>query len=186
MKRFLTLLIVSGFIHAQPLERNRISLSGGWTEQLYPPNFDYRQTAPTVGLSYGYRAAKFLEIEAGISVGLQPGQDVCSRFGCSNPNDRYIWIPIGVRFIAPLVAGRVELSAGGGGLIQRYSVSNPDNPYSIASENSLGGYFTTGAAAALDHRRRFWLGATPRFLLANPEFRRYRWFQITGDVSFRF
>ena len=186
MKCLLALLIVSGFIHAQSLERNRISLSGGWTEQLRPPNPDYRQTAPTVGLSYGYRAAKFIEIEAGVSVGLQPGQDVCSRLGCYDPNDRYIWIPIGVRFIAPLAAGRVELSAGGGGFIQRYSVSNPDNPYSIASENSLGGYFTTGAAAALDRRRRFWLGATPRFLLANPEYRRDRWFQVTGDFSFRF
>ena len=127
------------------LERNRITLSGGWTEQLYPPNFDYRQTAPTVGLSYGYRAVKVHgDRRPASALACSPGQDVCNRFGCYDPNDRYIWIPIGVRFIAPLVAGRVELSVGGGGLIQRYSVSNPDNPYSNASDNSLGGYFTDG------------------------------------------
>jgi hypothetical protein len=176
---------MSGFVQAQSLERNRITVSGGWARQLYVDS-EYRQTAPVVGLSYGYRAFKFMEFEAGVAVGLQPGQDLCNRFGCYDPNDRYIWIPIGVRFIAPLVAGRLEFSGGGGGLIQRYSVSNPDNPYNIATEDGLGGYFSAGAAVALDRRHRFWFGATPRALLANPEFRRYRWFTITGDLSFRF
>jgi len=40
--------------------------------------------------------------------------------------------------------------------------------------------------AIFDQRRRFWLGATPRVLLANPEYRRLRWFTITGDFSVRF
>ncbi|MEO8368248.1 MAG: hypothetical protein ABI806_03545 [Candidatus Solibacter sp.] len=129
---------------------------------------------------------KFLEVETGLSVGLQPSEDTCNRFGCYDPNDRYFWIPLGVRVVSPPLAGRVELSIGGGGLLQHYSVSDPYSPYSVSSESGFGGYFVAGAALALDHRHRFWVGATPRVMLANPEFRRYRWFTITGDFSFRF
>jgi hypothetical protein len=39
---------------------------------------------------------------------------------------------------------------------------------------------------AIDHSHRLWLGATPRFFLANPPYARDRWFVITGDVTFRF
>ena len=91
-----------------------------------------------------------------------------------------------MRFVTPPLAGRVELSVGGGGLLQVYSVSNPASQYSISTESGFGGYFLAGAAVTLDHHRRFWVGATPRVLLANPEFRRHRWFSITGDFSFRF
>ena len=80
-----------------------------------------------VGVSYGYRVARFLEIETGLSVGFQPREELCNRFGCYDPNDRYYWIPLGVRLVSPLVAGRLELSVGGGGLLQRYAVSNPDS-----------------------------------------------------------
>ena len=167
------------------MDRNRVTISGGWVKQIYD-NAYYGQTAPLVGFSYGYRPLKFMEIETGLSVGFQPGEELCNRFGCYDPNDRYFWIPLGVRLVSPPLAGRVELSIGGGGLLQRYSVSNPENPYSISSQNGFGGYFVAGAAVALDHRHRFWLGVTPRVLLANPEFRRYRWFTISGDFSFRF
>ena len=160
-------------------------MSGGWTGQIFN-NFSYQQTAPIVGASYGYRPLKFLEIETGFFAGFQPGETLCNAHGCYDPNDRYFWIPLGVRFVTPPLANRVELSVGGGGLLQRYSVTNTDNPFSIASQNGFGGYVTAGAAVALDHRRRFWVGATPRVLLANPEVRRFRWFTVTGDFSFRF
>jgi hypothetical protein len=39
---------------------------------------------------------------------------------------------------------------------------------------------------ALDRSRHWWLGATPRWFLANPHYRRDRWLQIAGEVSFRF
>ena len=181
----LTLLFLSGFIQAQTVDRNRISLSAGWTQQIYV-NTDYGQAAPTVGLTYGYRPWKFLEFETGVSAGLQPGPQLCSRFGCYEPNDRYIWVPVGARLIAPLIAKRLELSLGGGGLIQKYWVSNPATEFGVRSQAGFGGYFTAGAAAAVDRRRRFWFGVTPRVLLANPEFRRWRWFTITGDFSIRF
>ncbi len=161
--------------------QNVISLSGGWGEQIavYPTE---RQTAPVLGVSYGYRPLKWFGLEAGFFAALQPGQDLCSRFGCFNPNDRYFWIPFGARFIAPLAWKRVELSAGGGGLYERYAVGA--NPFGLPSRDGWGGYFAGGAAVGIT--RRIWVGATPRFLLANPPYARDRWFVITGDVSFRF
>ena len=185
MHCLLTLLFLSGFVQAQTVDRNRISLSAGWTQQIFVKT-SYGQTAPTAGVSYGYRPWKFMEFESGIAVGFQPGEKLCNRFGCYDPNDRYVWIPVGVRLIAPLIAKRVELWLGGGGLIQTYRVSNPSYEYSNSTESGFGGYFSAGAAVALDGRRRFWFGATPRVLLANPEFRRWRWFTITGDFTFRF
>jgi len=184
MRCFIAILLLSGFAQAQPLDRNRITLSGGWMTRV---GEDYNpQSAPVVGVSYGYRALKFLELDAGLHVALQPGQELCSRFGCYDPNDRYFWIMVGARLVAPLVAGRVELSLGGGGLVQQYSVSNRDSPFGVSSQGAFGGYFTAGAAAPLDRRHHFWIGVTPRVLLANPEFGRDRWFTITGDVSYRF
>ena len=72
MRCLLTFWFLSGFAQAQSEDRNRISISGGWARQLYvDPN--YRETAPVVGLSYGYRPLKFMEFEAGVAVALQPG-----------------------------------------------------------------------------------------------------------------
>jgi hypothetical protein len=179
MRRCASLLFLSGLLPAQ----NVVSLSGGWGEQIavYPTE---RQTAPVVGVSYGHRLLKWFEPEAGFFAALQPGQDVCSRFGCFHPDDRYFWVPFGVRFIAPLAWKRVELSAGGGGLYEKYSVGGGSNPFSLQSRDGWGGYFVGGASVEIT--RRIWLGASPRFLLANPPYARDRWFVITGDVSFRF
>jgi hypothetical protein len=181
---------MSGFVQAQSADpgelKNRITVSGGWARQLFP-GFSQRETAPALGVSYGYRALKFVEFEAGAVVALQPGPQSCNAHTCYDPNDRYIWVPFGVRFIAPLVAGRLELSAGGGGLYEKYSVSNPDSPFGPREGFAgWGGYFSGGAAVALDRRHRFWAGVTPRVILANPPFARDRWFTVTGDLGFRF
>ena len=186
MRGYLGFLILAGSLAGQSPPRNRISLSGGWGEQLrvFPGD---RQTAPVVGICYGFRPLKYVEIEAGLMAALQPGQDLCSAHGCFDPDDRYFWALFGLRFLAPLASGRLELSAGGGGMYEKYSVSNSDfNPFGIRSRDGWGGYFAGGAAVALDRSRHFRIGATPRFILANPAFARDRWFVITGDVSFRF
>jgi hypothetical protein len=39
---------------------------------------------------------------------------------------------------------------------------------------------------ALDHRRHFWLGTTPRWTLVNAGGAHDRWFVVGGDFSFRF
>jgi hypothetical protein len=155
-------------------------------EQLYPPNASYRESAATAGVSYGYRPWRFLELEAGLTFAFQPGTEICSRLGCYDPSDYYVWIPVGARLIAPLAAGRVELSLGGGGILERYWVSNPAYQYSITSQTGFGGYFVGGVAVAIDKRRRWWAGTTERVLLVNPEFTRHRWLQLGGEVSWRF
>ena len=177
MRLCVSLLLLAGSLAAQ----HQITLSGGRGERIaaYPAD---RQTAPVLGVSYGYRPLQWFQVEAGLVTALQPGQTQCSAHGCFDPNDRYFWVPFGVRFVAPIAWRRVELSAGGGGLYEKYSIRNA--PYQMVSYDGWGGYFVGGAAVKVT--RRIWLGATPRVILANPRFARVRWFLITGDVSFRF
>ena len=146
-----------------------------------------RQTAPVIGLSYGYRPLKFMEIEGGVSAALHPGHESCNAHTCYDPYDRYVWVSFGARFLAPLASGRFELSAGGGGLHENYSTGEID-PFTGSDDgrSGWGGYFQAGAAAALDHGHRYWVGVTPRIVLANPPYARDRFFTITGDFSFRF
>jgi len=173
------LLLGAGCLPAQ----HQVTLSVGWGEQIsfYPTD---RRTAPVLGASYGYRPRKWLQVEAGVLTALQPGQTLCNAHDCFNPDDRYLWVPLGVRFVAPWK--RVELSAGGGGLYELYSVSNGGSSISFSPYhyNAWGGYFVGGAAVKVT--RHFWVGATPRFPLANRTHIRDHWFTITGDVSFRF
>ncbi len=176
---------MSSFAQAQSVERNRITFSAGWMQQLFGYSFE-RETAPVLGLSYGYRPLKFVEFEAGVDVSLHPRAELCTQSFCYQPGDRYIRVPFGVRFIAPLVARRVELSLGGGGMVQKYSVSNPYSPFGVVSRYNWGGYFLGGAAVAIDHRRRFWVSVTPRLILANTPHTVNRFLIITGDLSFRF
>lgn len=42
------------------------------------------------------------------------------------------------------------------------------------------------AAVRGRNRQHFWLGATPRWFLANPAYTRDRWFQISAEFSVRF
>lgn len=103
-----------------------------------------------------------------------------------SPNDRFIWLTYGVRFVAPLYRQRIEFSGGGGGLYEKYSVSDAVNFLGLRPYNAWGGYFVGSAALALDRSRRFWIGATPRWFLANRESGRDRWFQILAEFSVRF
>ncbi len=116
---------------------------------------------------------------------LQPEPDIRGANYFYKPNDRFVWVPFGIRFIAPLYLNRIEFSGGGGGLYENYFLSNPTRAFWLQSRDGWGGYFVGSAAVALDRRKRFWLGATPRWFLANPRYERDRWFQITGELSFR-
>ncbi len=181
MRLFLGLLLAACAGHAQ----HRATLSGGWSRQVGGFNFR-KPTAAGLGLSYGYRVHPHIEVETGLFTALGPGGDFCTRFGCFDPHDRFFWVPLGVRFIAPMAWKRVEVSGGGGGLWEKYSVDNPNEGFSLRSRQGWGGYFVAGAAVFLDQRRHFWLGASPRLFLANPRFGRDRWFQILGEFSVRF
>jgi|SRR5439155_36421 len=120
----LLLLIVSGAT-AQSVPGNRLTFSGGWSRQVGGYFFQAKQTATGLGLSWGYRAHRYIEPEAGLFTALNPTGEICGRFGCVDVNDHFFWIPFGVRFVAPPYLGRIEFSGGGGGLYERYTVGTP-------------------------------------------------------------
>jgi len=94
-------------------------------------------------------------------------------------------VPFGLRFIHPLRHDRVELSVGAGGLYEHFS--GFDSPSGLVpSYGAFGGFVKASVEVALDNRRRFWVGATPRVIVANGTNARDRWFMVTGDVGFRF
>jgi hypothetical protein len=179
------LLLGIAVLNAQDAPRQRLAFSGGWARQVGQRGYEGTLTAPGLGLSYGYRPFHILELEAGAFAALQPGPTVCNAHFCFDPNDRFIWLPFGARLVAPI--GRVEISAGGGGLWSKYQVSNADdNPFGIRSRNGWGGYFAAGVALSLDRKRRWWIGTTPRLFLSNPSYARDRWFLLPAEVSWRF
>jgi hypothetical protein len=178
--------LVSFYTAAQSAPGNRLTLSAGWTRQVGGYSFEQKQTAPGLGLSYGYRFHRYVEAEAGLFTALDPTGDICSRFGCMDVNDRFFWLPFGIRFIAPPYLGRIEFSGGGGGLYEKYTVGTPSLGGGPLGRHGWGGYFVGSAAVALDHSRHFWFSATPRLFLANPPYARDRWFQLSGEFSVRF
>jgi len=182
MRIFVSFVLMLSCAMAQSDPRNRLTFSGGWSRQIGTP-FEYL-TATGLGLSYGYRVQKYVEVEAGVFTALDPTGDVCSHSGCIDVSDHFFWVPFGVRLIAPF--GRAEFSAGGGGLYERYTVGSAAPGGGPNPRNGWGGYFVGSAAMALDHSRHLWLGATPRWFLANPAFARDRWFQISGEFNVRF
>ena len=178
MRILISFLLLALCGNAQPFERNRLTFSGGWAV----PVSGQLEGAPVLGFTYGYRFHRYMEAEAGLLAAIRPGPEVRGANYDFQNYDRMLWVPFGIRFVAPLRQSRVELSAGGGALYERYS----SNGSFLYGYDGWGGYLVGSASVALDRGRHFWLGAAPRFLLANPQYRRDRWFTITGEVSFRF
>jgi hypothetical protein len=184
MRIAIILSVYAGFLQAQTLQRNEITFSGGEAIQL-GTSFE-RETAVGLGATYGYRILRYMQVETGVFGVLSPAPQSCDKFGCVTPNDHFIWIPFGARFIAPLKWDRVEVSLGGGGLYEYYSNPNPYPGGVGFSRTGWGGYLTAGSQIALDHGKHFWIGFTPRWFLANPPFARDRWMLAAGSVSYRF
>jgi len=168
---------------AQSVPLSRVTFSGGFATQIKRYQ---SESATGLGISYGYRFYKYIEAEGGLFTALDPTGEICSHNGCVDVNDRFFWLPFGVRLIAPLYLGRIEFSGGGGGLYEKYTVGSPSPGGGPGARHGWGGYFVGSAAVALDHSHHFWLGVTPRWFLANPAYARDRWFQITGELSLRF
>ncbi len=185
MRNFFAAIFLASCVNAQSFQHNDITFSGGESWVL-SKRFAYSNTAVSLGATYGYRINRFIEPEAGLFGAINPVPPNCESYGCYNGDNRFFWVPFGVRFILPLKQDRYELSAGGGGLYESFSVSNLVPESGLAPYSGFGGYFKASAAVALDRRRHFWLSATPRSLLANPAYERDRWLMMTGDLSFRF
>jgi hypothetical protein len=187
MRVFVPFLLVASYAGAQSVFLDRVTFSGGWTRQFSGYSFEQKETAPGLGLSYGHRFHKFIEAEAGLFTALDPAGQQCSKYGCVDVDDHFYWVPFGVRFVAPLYLGRIEFSGGGGGLYENYTGGGSYPGGAPATpRQGWGGYFVGSTAIPLDRSRHFWLGATPRWFLANPTYARDRWFQISGELSVRF
>ncbi len=185
MRILIPFVLIASCAAAQSTPGSRLTFSGGWSRDI---GFSSEpESATGLGLSYGYRVHKYVEAEAGLFTALDPTGDICSHNGCVDINDHFFWVPFGVRFIAPLARGRIEFSAGGGGLYEKHTLGNAFPQGGTAdSRTAWGGYFVGSAAVALDRSRHFWLGAAPRWFLANGFVARDRWFQISAEFSVRF
>ena len=187
MKYFTIFLAAFSLVQAQqPDARNTVEFSGGIAYDVNKPNATQTPSITSLGVRYGYRFRKYLEVEAGVVIGLNPANEIRGANYDFVPSDRFIWVPFGLRAVLPLAHGRIELSAGGGGLYEKYSVSSPESRFGLVPRQGWGGYASARAAVAVDHRRRFWLGVTPRLMVANPPYARDRWFVLTGDIGLRF
>jgi hypothetical protein len=187
MKTILLLLALELIANAQSDPRNIVTFSGGYARDVHS-SCCQTDTATSLGVTYGRRFFRYLEAEAGVTAALHPAGEFRGATYDIKPDDRFIWVPFGVRGILPLRSSRIELSAGGGGLYEKYSVSNPNSAVGLLSRDGWGGYFVAGAAVAIDRGRHFWLGTSPRWFLANTDrgYTHDRWFLVTGDFSFRF
>lgn len=184
--RFFLIFFVSTFaLEAQSSPRNEVTFSGGDSFQVFTP-FVESNTAVSLGGTYGYRFTPHITAEVGVFSVIDPYPAECDYSGCYGQNNHFTQVPFGVKFTLPVRSDRFELSAGGGGLYEHFSVTNPDTDFSERSYGAWGGYFKPGAGVAIDRRRHLWLGATPRWSLANSGGIRDRWFMLTGDLSFRF
>lgn len=185
MRFLLGFLASTVLLNAQSFQRNEITFSGGQSWEVFK-QFTESDTAVSLGGTYGYRVLKNVAVDAGVLVARDPFPPSCASFGCFNGDNRFVWVPFGARFILPLKRDRYELSAGGGGLWEHYTVNNPNAAFGASSYSGWGGYLKISAGVALDRARHFWISGTPRWILANPANHRDRWFMVTGDLSFRF
>lgn len=184
MRTAVLLCLLAAVAQAQSFARYDFTFSGGVGACLgncYGP----QDTSPSLGATGGIRITPHIEVEAGVFGLIDPLSQECDRFGCITPSSDFIWVPFGVRFIRPAAHGRVEFSAGGGGLYEHFSTSEQVGLAGY-DYNGFGGYIKGSVAVALDHHRHFWIGATPRVNLANSGNYRDRWFLITGDIGVRF
>jgi hypothetical protein len=167
---------------AQTDLRNTITFKGGQAFNVGGAGSN-GSAGTAFGIDYGYRILPNLQIEAGVLT----ARDLTGELRGANytvvPDDSFLWLTSGARGILPLK--RVELSIGAGGLYGRYS-GFPAPFGDVRSHSSWGGYVTGSAAVALDHKRHFWIGVSPRYFISNGTDARDRWVIITGDFSFRF
>jgi hypothetical protein len=186
MRIFIISLIPVAFSYAKSDQRNTITFSGGYARDVNAFCCQ-TDTAPSLGVTYGYCLFRNLQAEAGLITAIHPSPAVRGANYYVELDDRFYWVPFGIRGIVPLWSGRAEISAGAGAVWERYT-ANPYPAGGTGSRDGWGGYANIAGAVALDRKHHFWLGASPRLFFANTAngYRHDRWFIITGDLGFRF
>jgi len=160
-------------------ERSQVTFSGG--EAVDVGRFG-TSAAVSLGGSYSYRLFRHLGLEAGALTAIHPAGVIRQDFYTFYPKDLFTWVQFGPRLILPVWEGRLELSAGAGGVYENYS----DASGLLSPRSGWGGNFSAGVAVALDHGRHFWLGMTPRWIVVTAVEAHDRWFIGAGEFSFRF
>jgi len=177
-------LVLASFAIGQSNQQNSITLSSGVMFDQKSPCC-HSDTAASLGITYGYRLFRYLQLEAGLTGALDPTPESRGASYDIKPDGHFIWVPFGIQAVLPIVHQRLELSAGAGGIYENYSNAGPafNGP---ASRSGLGGYFSAGMAVAIDRRHRFWVGASSRLSLVNANQYHDRYIVTAGDFGFRF
>lgn len=182
VRAFFVFLGLAALAHAQSEMRNTVTVSGGFAHNV--GNSCCGESAPSLALTYAYRLFPHVDLEAGVDTTLSLGTRSVGANYNVNADDRFLWVPFGLKGVLPLRSGRVELSVGAGGTYEKYLVGN--NSF-LQSRDSWGGYASTGVAVALDGRRHFWVGASPQLFFANTgSGYKDRWFVLNVGLGFRF
>ena len=166
--------------------RNTVTLSGGFAHNV--GNNCCGDSAPSFALTYAYRLFPHVDVEAGVDTALSLGTEARGANYDFKADDRFLWVPFGITGVLPLRSGRLEVSAGAGGLYEKYLVGSPAESVGFASRDGWGGYASTGAAIALDQQRHFWISASPQLFFANANrgYAHDRWFVLNVGLGFRF
>jgi len=137
---------------AQSFPRHNFTFMAGGAE----PQADlsrFTQTAPGIGIGYGYRFQKYFQADVGLDIlfGAARIRDwVNTDIGDFRIKDREYFVPMGGRAIIPL--GRFLLHAGGGGAYMKYDtrVSQPSSYFRIDCPNCTSrsgwGYYAQAGA----------------------------------------
>lgn len=130
---------------------------------------------------YEFRGIKYLSAEVGFTNGWPMVSHSCSRFGCIDSRERLSLLDYGVRGIAPLAGGLVELSIGlGSGYVWHpFGAAGP-----FGTDQHLFQY-SGGAAFAAGHTRRIRLvfGIRTWRDLGRPT---QQWLSTTAGVRYGF
>ena len=186
MRALLFLFAFAVCADAQSEMRNTITFSGGWANNVGTKCCG--DSAANLALTYAYRLFPHVDLEAGIDSTLSLGTEASGAHYDFKADDRFIWVPFGVRGVLPLRRGRVELSVGAGGTYEKYLVGSPAPSVGFVSRDGWGGYGSVSAAVAVDRRHHVWLTGSPHLFFANSirGFAHDRWFVMNVGLGLRF
>lgn len=144
MRALFFLLGLAVSADAQSDMRNTVTFSGGFAHNV--GNSCCGDSAPSLALTYAYRLFPHVDLEAGVDTTLSLGSEAIGANYDYKADDRFLWVPFGLKGVLPLRSGRVELSVGAGGTYEKYLVG--DNSGFFVSRDGWGGYASTGVAVA--------------------------------------
>jgi hypothetical protein len=137
---------------------------------------NFLSTAPTFKVGYGYRFLRWFQADAGLQIafGAANNQNAeVSDFGPVQGGDHEFMLPLGGRFIAPVLFKKIEVSAGGGAAYLHYAETIPSGGdvaigcYSCTSRGGWGGYGLGNARYFLDENHNFSVGTTLQYITAS-------------------